>query len=334
MMLRSHDHSWVAGKPRIRTYPRPQDINELDPYVARVVGTTAALVMGGLAAAGTLGGAAIQAHSAGSAADKQSAAAQSVIQQAKDAATAATSDVNTATTTADTGLQGGLQAQLAALKPYIDSGAVSLSDLQKILSPTGDLATSQFAFNPATSPQLQFEQQQAQQALQRQQAATGTVLGGGEIRASNIMNTGLASTYLNQSFNQALETYNTNRQNLLTRIQGLTNLTGLGFNATGAENQDIGNTTMRTAANQISAGRYAGDTGLKAAQIAEEATTGSANAQSAADIASGKAAAGAVSNIANLGGLTYGLATAPGPSASSQPGWTGTPAPPPEPAYV
>jgi hypothetical protein len=289
-------------------------------------------VMGALGAAGAIGGSAIQSSAASSAAATQQAAANSVIQQAKDAAATATTDVNTGTATADTGLAtgltagnnvigGALSAQQAALSPYLQAGTTSLSALQSDL--TGLTSpSSQFNFNPATSPQLQFEQQQAQQALQRQAAASGTVLGGGEDRASNIMNTGLASTYLNQAFNQALSEYSTNRQNTLTQIQGLTNLTGLGYNATGAENQDIGaagqltntniqNIAAQTAANTIGAAQYAGNTGLTAAQIAEGATVGAANANSANSIAQGKIWGGTANNLGGAASQLYGLSQSP-----------------------
>lgn len=266
--------------------------------------------MGGISAAGALGSSAIQSNAAGNAAKTQQQAAAAVTQQAKDAASTATQDVNSATGLANTTLAGGLQGQESVLAPYIQAGTSSLPQLQAAL--TGLTSPgSQFSFNPSTSPQLQFEQQQAQQALQRQAAAQGTVLGGGTARASNIMNTGLASTYLNQAFNQALEQYGTNRQNTLAQIQGLTNLTGLGYNATGAESQAIGNTAGQTAANTIGAGRYAGDTGLMAAQIAEQATTGAANAQSAAQIAQGNAWGGAANNLGNTAASLYGLSQAP-----------------------
>lgn len=311
-------------------------------------------VMGALGAAGSIGGSAIQSSADSGAAATQEQAAASVTAQANQAATAATGDVNAATATGNAGLATGeaagnqtiansLTAQQTALAPYLAAGTTSLGQLQNSLTSLTN-PTNQFSFNPATSPQLQFEQQQAQQALQRQSAAQGTVLGGGEQRASDIMNTGLASTYTNQAFNQALSQYNTNRQNTLTQIQGLTNLTGIGYNATGAENQDIGaagqltnsniqNVSGQTASNTIAAGQYAGNTGLTAAQISEQATIGAANANSANQIAQGKVWGNAANSLGGTAGSLYGLSQSPnfgsGPSASSQPGWTGTAAPPP-----
>jgi hypothetical protein len=269
-----------------------------------------AAIVGGISAVGSIGGAAIQSNAAGNAASTQEQAAQSVIKQANQAASTASSGVNSATGLANSTLAGGLTAQQAALAPYLTAGTTSLSQLQNALTGLSS-PSSQFSFNPTTSPQLQFEQQQSQQALQRQAAASGTVLGGGEDRASNIMNTGLASTYLNSAFNNALSTYNTNRQNTLTQIQGLTNLTGLGYNATGANVQAIGNTAAQTAANKIGAATYSGQTGLQAAQIAEGATTGAANANSAATLAQGNAYGNLVGNLGSSAAGLYGLSQSP-----------------------
>lgn len=300
-----------------------------------------AAVVGGISAAGAIGSSAIQSNASSDAAATQEKNAQQVVGLTNSAVDTATGDVNAATGTANTGLTAAegagnqtianaLTNQQTALQPYLTAGTTSLSGLQS------DLASltapgSQFNFNPATSPQLQFEQQQAQQALQRQAAASGTVLGGGEDRASDIMNTGLASTYLNQAFNQALSQYSTNRQNTLTQIQGLQNITGLGYNAAGAENQDIGvagqltnsniqNTATKTAANTIGAATYAGNTGLTGAQIDAGALTGAANANSANSLAQGNIVGGAVNSLAGTAASLYGLSQTPtsgNPSDSS-----------------
>lgn len=325
------------------------------------MGTTAALVMGGLAAAGNIGGALIQSSAAHSAADKQSAAADQIRQQALQQAQTSAAEVAAATKTANTGIQGGatqgnailqqtLAQQKAALQPYINAGALSLGELQQVLSPTGALAApqNQFSFTDkdyANSPEFNFIQTQANQALSRSAAASGGALSGGLVRESDQLNTGLASTYLDQAFNRALSTYNTNRQNLLTRIQGLTNVTGLGFNATGAENQDLGvsgqlqNTNVQNAAGQIAAntinsGTYGANTGIWATNVGANAISGAANAQSAADLASGKAIGGAVSGLGSTAAQLYGLTQLPqgwgnyqaNSGSSGIPGFDSTPA--------
>jgi hypothetical protein len=290
------------------------------------------LIMGGISAAGAIGGGLLQSNAASSAAATEQNAATQANTLEGNAATAAEGAVNTATGTANTGLTtgltqgnnvigGALTAQQAALQPYLTAGTTSLSGLQSDL--TGLTSpSSQFQFNPATSPQLQFEQQQANQALQRQAAAQGTVLGGGEDRASNIMNTGLASTYLNQAFNQALAQYSTNRQNTLTQIQGLTNLTGLGYNAAGALNQDIGNAGLQTnsniqnvagrqAANTIQAGMFTGNTGLTTAQLQAGNDIGAANAVAGNQLAQGKIWGNTLNSLTGTAGNLYGLSQTP-----------------------
>lgn len=273
--------------------------------------TTAALIAGGLAAAGSIGGAAISANAASNASGAQQTAAEKIAAEAKTAATTATGDVNTATEQANSGLTEALananqgltaaqQQQLAALKPYIDQGAISMKDLQDLLGTNGPLAGpgSQFSFTAKdweNDPGFAFTKKTAETGLNRQLAAAGGLLGGGATKAAARLDTGLANTQLDSAFQRSLAAYNTNRQNVLTRIQGLTGLTNLGYSATGLQNQDIGNTSQlinynttstadRIAANKISAGQYAGNTGLRASEIAATAEAGGAAAKGAGQI--------------------------------------------------
>lgn len=308
-----------------------------------------ALVVGGISAAGAIGGAAIQSNAAGNAANAQQRAAQQIIAQTNQTQLNAAAGVSSATGSANAGIQAALAsgntllaqtlaAQQQNLSPYINAGTSSLSQLQGILGPNGALngPNSQFGFTAsdyANSPEFNFIQQQANQALGRSAAASGGALSGGLVRASDQLNTGLASTYLDQAFNRALSTYTTNRQNLLTQIQGLTNVTGLGFNASGALNQDLGvsgqlrNTNIQNAAqltgsNLINSATYSGNTGLWADQIDAGAISGAANAQSGADLAEGKAWGGALTGSANTIGSLYALSQLPG-------GWGNNYNPPP-----
>lgn len=298
------------------------------------IGTTAALVMGGIGAAGSIGGALIGAHQAGKAVDAQTAAADQIRQDAIAAGDKASSTVNAATDTANATITGANQGltdaqaqQLAALKPYIDSGQISLGQLQELLGANGPLAgtQNQFKFTPQdwqNDPQYDFIRQEAERGLQRQAAASGTLATGGTVRAAARLDTGLASTHLDEAFSRALQTYQTNRANVLARISGLTGLTGMGFQATGLENQDIGNTAQtinanqnRVAANKIAAGVYSGDTGLRATQIASDALASRANAQAAGDIAVGNAWNQGIGGAVNaFNPIRYGLPRTPGVS--------------------
>lgn len=270
------------------------------------IGTTAALIGAGIAAAGSVAGSAISAHATSSAADTQASAADAIKQQAIDASKTASDTVNAATTDANTTIEnsnGALndaqKAQLAALKPYIDAGTVSLNQVQDILSSTGPLgANSQFKFDPASynkdDPGYKYLQEQAAKQV-LSQAALGGFTGGTEKGIARV-SSNLASTHLDSAFNRELQTYQTNRQTVLDRLQGLQQVSGLGFQATGVQNQDIGNTSQlinanenRIAADKINAGVYSGDSGLRAAQIAAEATAAKAGSQAAGDLGSAAA---------------------------------------------
>lgn len=275
-----------------------------EPELYCNAGITTALIVGGLAAAGAVGGAAISSHAAGQAADKQIAAADTIRADSFAAADKAKSIVAPAVETANKTLTDAKAEQLAGLKPYLDAGTTSLADLEKIFSPEGELsgAGSKFSFGSGdweNDPGYKYIQSEAMKGVQRTAAAQGTALTGGTEKALARVTSGLASTHLDAAFNRALETYQTNRQNLLTRIQGLQGLTGLGYNALGQQDQDISHTADQVSHNQLFGGTYAADTDLRAAAISAQAKASAANAGGAADIASGNAWANALGQGTN-----------------------------------
>lgn len=307
-----------------------------------VVGTTAAIIGGALAATGAVAGSAISAHAASSAADKQATAADQIKQQAIDAGkvasdtvTKATADANAGLTSTTTGanqqLDAAKQQQLDALKPYIDAGQVSLPELQQLLGTNGPLGSqSNFSFTPQdwqNDPGFAYIQQQQQQGLDRSAAARGTLFSGGTAKATARLQSNLASTHLDDAFNRAIQTYDTNRQNVITRIQGLTGLTNTGLSATNTQNTDIGNTAQlqnqntvgtadRIAANQIAAGTYVGNTGLRAADIAASATGAKAAAQGAGDIGVASAINSGISGAVRAFAPVFYGANTPGVKAT------------------
>lgn len=306
---------------------RDGEIDYDSRYVCHFVATTAALIGAGLAAAGAIGGSVIQSHEINKAADTQATAAEKIAQDAKDASVKASDTVNQATTDANaitdasnTQLTDAQKQQLAALKPYIDAGTVSLSQVQQILSPNGELGTnSQFKFDPNSynqnDPGYAYLQQQAAKAVLAN-GALGGFTGGTEKGIARVASS-LASTHLDSAFNRELQTYQTNRQTVLDRLQGLQGITGLGFQATGVQNQDIGNTAQlinsnenTEAARKIAAGEYSGNVGLRATQIAADATAQKAAAQGAADIGTGNAIASGISGT--LKAITPVLYSTPG----------------------
>lgn len=292
------------------------------------VGTTAAIALGvgALAStAGSIAGGVIQGNAAKSAANTQAAAANQVGQEAQTAATSASGDVNTATSTANAGLlasQGGLTAsqnqQLANLAPYTTAGSAALTPLTSDIASETNPSNS-FSFTPQQyqqNPAYAYQMQTDEQALQQQNAAAGGALTGGAVKGAETLANNLTSTNYNTAYNQALQTYTTNRQNLLNQIQGYQGIVGNGLTATNSGNTAIGNTASQVnqsnaqiAANQIAAGTYQGNAGLTAAQIQAQALTGAANASAAGTIGQANATTNAINGVANGIGTT-GLLTA------------------------
>jgi len=110
--------------------------------------------------------------------------------------------------------------------PYQQSGTSALSKLgamQPFQAPT--------AAQAAATPGYQFQLQQGLKALQNSAAARGGLLAGGTAKAINDYAQGQASTNYGNTYNQALQSYQTNFGNQFNLAnQGLsasTNLSGL-----------------------------------------------------------------------------------------------------------
>lgn len=297
-----------------------------------VATSTAVLLGAGLSAAGAIGGAAISADAASSASNAQQTAASKIAADAKVQATTAAADVNTATAGADktiadsnTALTAAQQQQLAALQPYIQAGTVSLAQVQQILSSPN--LTTPFSFTQAdlqNSPGYNYTVQQQQQALQRAAAASGTLGTGGTLKATARLANNLSDTNFNTQFNQALQEYTTNRQTTLDQLSGYQGLVNNGFQATGLQNQDIGNTAQLINANQnkvaaedIAAGQYTGNAGLTASQIAAQAEAGAAASSGAGSIGVANAVNGGISGaLKGISPVIYGLPNSGGGTAA------------------
>ncbi len=142
-------------------------------------------------------------------------------------------------------LAGVNASEQSNLNPYLQLGQTGVNNLNTALAPGGSL-TSQFSFDPtkiAQNPDYQFQLQQGTQAVQRAAAANGTLQGGGTMKALDQFSQGLASNEIGQSYNQALNTFNTNRANA---YQSLALPLSLGQQATGQSQsayQNYGNLT-------------------------------------------------------------------------------------------
>ena len=170
-------------------------------------------IIGGVS---SLVGDVIGAHSASKAAAAQAAAAQQAQQLEQQNANRAL------------GLESGAQQQSQQnLSPYVQSGQMALSRLgamQPFSAPTAQQA--------AETPGYQFQLQQGLKALQNSAAARGGLLSGGTAKAINDYAQGQAASNYGNTYNRALQTYQTNFGNQYSLAgQGLgaaTNLSSLG----------------------------------------------------------------------------------------------------------
>lgn len=260
------------------------------------VGTTAALIMGGLAAAGAVGGSAIQAHAAGSAAKTEAAAGDRAAELAR-----------TAGDTANAKLTDVFGQQQALLSPYANTSQFGIDQLMKALAPGGGL-TSQFSYNPAdvaNDPAYQFQLQQGMDAVKRAAAAGGTLNSGGTLKALEQYAQGVAGQYENQDYGQALTTFNTNRNNTLQNL-GLPIQTG-----------EFGTSNLLSALQNY--GNQFSTNTLNTAQIQGADLTGSANARAAGTIGQGNAYSSGLSSLSSLAQLAtmFGAMNGSTPSAAA-----------------
>lgn len=192
------------------------------------------------------------------------------------------------------------EQQQKNLAPWLQAGQNELPTLAAGIQPGGQFNlnygsfASQFPNTPtsftaptaeqaAQTPGYQFLVQQADQALQRSQAATG-ITGGGAAKAIDQYNQGLASTDYQQTYNNALSGFNTN-------LGAAQSLYGQGFNVAAAQvgqnyNEAAGLTGIgQTATQQLNAAgsNYANNAGsylTQAGNATAAGTVGAANAYS------------------------------------------------------
>lgn len=134
--------------------------------------------------------------------------------------------------------------------PYLGAGKLGIEGLQgRVLNqPT-------FQFNPSeyfNSPAYNFQLQQGQNAILNNASTSG--FGGNTLRDLTQYGQGLASTYYNQAFNQAQQTFQTNQNATLQNLQALINAGEFGASGTLAGKEALGQTALQ--GNQL-AGNYA-----------------------------------------------------------------------------
>lgn len=152
------------------------------------------------------------------------------------------------------------------LNPYLEAGRSGVTSLQAAYAPGGSLAgtfKAPTADEAAATPGYEFQRNEGTKAVQRSAAAAGGLGSGGTMKALDQYSQGLASTYYQQAYNNALQSYQTNHQNTL---QGYLALTGVGQNATGQLNSAAQNYGNLTSANTLNSAQYIGNTGLQGAE--------------------------------------------------------------------
>lgn len=127
-------------------------------------------------------------------------------------------------------------------KPFIHGGVEAVGGLNSLFGPGGSFnkGYGNFSFNPnnlSQMPGYQFQLQQGDQAIQNTDSANVGAHSGAALKDLATFNQGLAGTYENQYFNQALSNYQTNQGNYYTNQQNVFNrlnqIATLGQNAAG-----------------------------------------------------------------------------------------------------
>lgn len=173
--------------------------------------------------------------------------------------------VSGATTQANDTLKGIYDQIAGYATPYINLGTQGAQTLSAAISPGGSLSGN-FSFDPtkiAENPDYQFQLQQGLQAVQRAQAATGGLQGGATLKSLTQYAQGLASNEIGQAYNQALTTYQTNRQNTLANINALLSGGQYGLGTLQSAGQNYGN---QAANNILSNAIYGSNLGVQGAQ--------------------------------------------------------------------
>ncbi len=104
----------------------------------------------------------------------------------------------------------------ALFNPYVTGGSNAYSALGgQLNNGTFNVNHGDFSFDPnniESNPGYQFQLQQGRKAMNQNAAATGNLLGGAQQKQLNKFGQGLANTYENTFFNQALQGNNQNYQ--------------------------------------------------------------------------------------------------------------------------
>jgi hypothetical protein len=231
------------------------------------------------------------------------------------------------------------------LNPYLQAGQQGANSLMSAVAPGGSLS-QQFSFDPSqiySNPAYQFNLQQGSQAVQRSAAAGGDALGAGTQKSLAQFASGLAANQYNTAYNQALTSFQTNRQNTM---QNLTALLGTGQFGTQQANQ-LGTTqagqgnqlAMAGAQNTMQGAMGGAQLGLQGTTQAQNYLMQGAGAQASGIVGSTNAYNSILPGVSNAiggygmsqmygnmmnnggGGGSYGSMAMPGTGGGMDPNW-------------
>ncbi|CAG9256005.1 hypothetical protein [Paraburkholderia caribensis] len=172
---------------------------------------TAALIGGGLAAAGGVASAVISSNGAKSAANTQAQAAENAAQVQQQQYTQTRSD----------------------LQPYRDLGTSYIPQLKTALA--NPLLTATFsaptAAQAAATPGYQFTLDNGLKAVQNSASARGLGASGAALKGASTYATGLADATYGDTYNRALQTFTTNQNTASNNVNRLLGIVGTGQNA-------------------------------------------------------------------------------------------------------
>lgn len=236
-----------------------------------------------------------------------SSAAQKAAQQQAAAGRAAASQQQQAGAQVQDLQKSQIGSERTTAQPFINVGQQGANALSSSLAPGGDLSSrwnqtfsAPTAAQAEATPGYQFQLQQGLNALQNSAAARGGLLSTGTSKNLNNYAQGVASTNYQNTYNNALQAYNTNfstnEQSQNDLFNRLYSTTGLGANAAANLNSVTAGST-----NALSSGILG-----NATQVGND-IMGVGNAQAAGTIGSSNALVGGIAGAGNAIGQGVSL---------------------------
>lgn len=210
----------------------------------------------------------------------QADAAEATIKESQARVDQGQQDISKAASTASSWTAPAADWAQSLMMPYVKGGERAETQLNDILG----APVEKFSYDPskvADDPGYQFTLAQGMKALEQSAAARGQALSGGQLKAIGQFSEGNAATYENQFYNQALSTFDTNRDTLQQRVGNLFGQTSQGMQGGQyAGNVGIQQTEFASEAEQKAAALRA-NLGLEGTKIDANARTGGSNATAA-----------------------------------------------------